>query len=132
MKLEKNEKFFFGKFKNQVGLIYIKKSFSNIFLTLTDLNNKVIISCSSGSSDNYFNKREKMSPYALEKMFKRVLLYLKLYNIQVIKLYLKLKIGAHVYFLIKELNYYGFSVSHIFEKNRLPHNGSKARKRPRK
>ena len=130
MKLIKNENFFFGRDKS--AYIFVKKSFSNFFFTLTDLNKKVIVSCSSGSSDVFFSRKQKMSPYVVENVFKKLLFFLKLYSIKFLRISLKLRVSSHIYFLIKELNYYGYSVSHIFEKNRVPHNGVKTRKRPKK
>ena len=57
-KLKKNH-FFFGNLKLKIAKLYIRRSYTNVFITLCDLNNKVIICKSSGSSDNIKNKRRK-------------------------------------------------------------------------
>ena len=43
-------KFSLGGDLNRIAHLYMRKSFSNIFLTLTDLNDRVIICRTSGSS----------------------------------------------------------------------------------
>jgi ribosomal protein S11 len=131
IKLEKKNIFFLGDFEKSAK-IHIKKSFSNIFITLTDLNDKVIICYSSGSSMAIVSKKQKASPYAVEAIVKKLLLYLRLYNIKNLQIILKLKVSSHVFFLIKELNFYGFTISNIFEKKSIPHNGVRSRKAPRK
>lgn len=45
----KSNKFFFGSGNYKYGHLYLRKSFSNIFLTFTDSNNKVIICKTSGN-----------------------------------------------------------------------------------
>jgi len=49
-KVKIKDKFNFGikKYKFNMGRLYLRKSFSNIFLTFTDLSNKVIICKTSG------------------------------------------------------------------------------------
>jgi ribosomal protein S11 len=131
MKLERKELFFLGNAEKSAK-IHIKKSFSNIFITLTDLHDKVIICYSSGSSMEIVSKRQKSSPYAVESIVKKLLFYLRLYKIKSLQIILKLKVSSHVFFLIKELNFYGFTISSIFEKKCLPHNGVRSRKLPRK
>jgi len=131
IKLAKKKTFFLGDFEKSAK-IHIKKSFSNIFITLTDLQDKVIICYSSGSAMAAASKKQKTSPYAVEAIVKKLLLYLRLYNIKSLQIILRLRVSSHVYFLIKELNFYGFTISNILERKRLPHNGVRSRKAPRK
>jgi ribosomal protein S11 len=131
IKLAKKKTFFLGDLEKSAK-IHIKKSFSNIFITLTDLHDKVIICYSSGSAMAVVSKKQKSSPYAVEAIVKKLLLHLRLYNIKSLQIILRLKVSSHVYFLIKELNFYGFTVSNILERKCLPHNGVRSRKAPRK
>lgn len=48
MKLKKNNNFFLGKSRN-FGRLYMRRTYSNIFITLTDMNNQVIICKTSGN-----------------------------------------------------------------------------------
>jgi ribosomal protein S11 len=68
MKLSKKNHFFFG-LKTKVGLLYSKKSNSNIFLTLTDLNHRVVVCKTSGLTIKG-SKRKKKAPFALEVLLK--------------------------------------------------------------
>lgn len=59
-------KFVFGK-----GLharLYFRHTINNVFLTLTDLNNKVIYTRSTGMCLDAKNKRERLSLLAIEYM----------------------------------------------------------------
>jgi len=121
-------KFNLGKKKNKIAKIYIKRTYTNIFITLTDLNNKVIICKTSGSSDNsIFNKRRKKIPQAIEKIIFKINNYLKLYNITNIHLILKMRIKSHVYTLLSKLYSYGIKISSITSKRLIAHNGVKGR-----
>jgi ribosomal protein S11 len=80
----------------KIAKIYIKRTYTNIFITLTDINNKVIICKTSGSSDKIYNKRKKKIAQAVEKIIFRIKKYFKLYNIMFLHLILKMKVKAHV------------------------------------
>jgi ribosomal protein S11 len=123
--------FFFGSQKKKARL-HMKKSFSNIFITVTDLNNLVIFCATSGSADPSFSKKKKRSPHAVEAICRQLVAYLRFHKIKILELVLKLRVSAHVYTLLKELKFYGFIVSKIIERYRLPHNGVRKRRKPRK
>lgn len=115
-------KFFFRLYEgSRVARIFLKKSFSNFFLTLTDLNGNVIVSVSSGSVNQNVSKKRKLSHYSIEPVFKVLLDYLREHKILYLELFLKLRISAHVFSLVRELNFYGFSVSKVVEINKIPH-----------
>jgi ribosomal protein S11 len=115
------------KIKNKIAKIYIKRTYTNIFITLTDLDNKVIICKTSGSSDTILNKRRKKIPQAVEKIAAGINNYLKLYNITHIHLILKMRIKSHVYTLLSKLYSYGIIISSITSKRLIAHNGVKGR-----
>jgi len=58
--------FQFGKGKDRIAKLYLKRSYTNIFLTLTDWADKIIISKTSGNSGLKGSKRRKKVPLALE------------------------------------------------------------------
>lgn len=111
----------------KIGKIYIKRTYTNIFVTLTDLNNKVIICKTSGSSDKIYNKRKKKIAQAVEKIVIKLNKILKLYNILYLQIILKMKIKAHIYTLLSKLHLFGFKILNIKSKKILAHNGIKGR-----
>lgn len=121
-KLKKNH-FFFGKLKLRVAKLYIRRSYTNVFITLCDLNNKVIICKSSGSSDNIKNKRRKRIAQAVENIMLYIRKTMKLYNVINIHLILKMKIKSHVYTLLNRLKYYGINILNISSRRSISHNG---------
>lgn len=123
----KLKKFNFGGNDLKIAKIYIKRTYTNIFITLTDINNKVIICKTSGSSDKVYNKRKKKIAQAVEKIIFRIKKYFKLYNIMFLHLVLKMKVKAHVYTLLNKLHIYGIKVLSIKSKKLLAHNGVKGR-----
>lgn len=123
--------FFFGK--NTVAkkaFIHLRKAPTNIILTLTDLRFKVIFSCSSGSVEG--NKKFRRSTYVMEPLFAKVLAYLRYHDITFVDLLLRMRLGSHTFSFIKECSFHGLTVVRILTRNFLPHNGVRARKRPRK
>jgi ribosomal protein S11 len=122
----KLKNFNFGD-KYKVGKIYIKRTYTNIFITLTDINNKVIICRTSGSSEKIYNKRKKRIAQAVEKIIFRIKKYIKLYNIMYLHIILKMKVKSHVYTLLSKLHSYGIKILSIKSKKLLAHNGVKGR-----
>lgn len=125
-KIKKDKKFFFGK---NIANIHIKRTYTNIFVTLTDLNNNVIVCVTSGSADNTItNRRRKKIALALEKIVLTLNYFFKLYEIKYINVILKMKVKAHVYTLLSKLIYFGLIVLSICSRKLLAHNGVKGRR----
>jgi ribosomal protein S11 len=124
---KKKNHFNLGKLNNRICYIYIRRTFSNIFITLCDLNKKVIICQTSGTSDIYENKRRKRIAQAVEKIMFKINKYFKLYKIKAVFIILKMKIKSHVYTLIKKLMYYNIVILGITFKRSIAHNGVKGR-----
>ena len=121
----RKDHFFFGNKK--IINLYIKRTYTNIFITLCDLNNKVIICKTSGSSDNIKNKRRKRIAQAVEKIIFHIRKFIKLYDIININLILKMKVKSHVYTLLSRLKYYGLNIMSITIRRAIAHNGVKGR-----
>jgi len=121
----RKDHFFFGNKK--IINLYIKRTYTNIFITLCDLNDKVIICKTSGSSDNIKNKRRKRIAQAVEKIIFHIRKIIKLYDIININLILKMKVKSHVYTLISRLKYYGLNIMSISIRRAIAHNGVKGR-----
>jgi len=121
--------FFFGNHDNKTAKIYLRKTWSNIFLTLSDLNDKVIICKSSGNCKVSDSKRRKKIAMAIETIMKY--LYdesISLFNIKNVIIILKMKVKSHLYTLIKRLKYYKINIINIYSRRRVSHNGVRKRK----
>lgn len=108
------------------AFIFIKKTFSNIFITLTDLNLKVIVCKTSTIAGIKGNKRRKVAPQAIEYIvsslmsynFKTVYICLNLYSF---------KIRKYLYNLLRELNLNNIIIKGFFRFNYRAHNGVRGR-----
>jgi len=129
-KVKIKDKFNFGikKYKFNMGRLYLRKSFSNIFLTFTDLSNKVIICKTSGNSGITGSKRRKRIPLALETIVKSLHRFFLLYQIKSIQIVLKMRKNSYFKTLLKLLSYYGISISGFSYRRILAFNGVKGRK----
>lgn len=128
-KIIKKKHFFFkkGNLEN-TAKIYLNKSYTNIYVTLTDLHNKVIICKSSGNSGIFGSKRRKIAYQAIELIIRKLSVYLKLYNIITVIIILKIKINPLLYFLLKELIYYNIIIKEISLRRPKAFNGVRGRK----
>lgn len=135
LNLKKNH-FFFGrknKRKRPVAKVFIKRSHSNIFITLTDLKNSVIICHSSGSSLPSPKKRkDKIYKSAIQPIVVKIKKYLIFHKIKYLKVIINSKIRSQIYALVHELRANKFFIIKLFNRRRNPHNGVKLSKLSRK
>jgi ribosomal protein S11 len=126
MKLKKKENFNFG----EVGAcrIHIRRAYTNIYITLTDLNDQVIVCHTSGSSDKAHSKRRKRAAQTVELIFRNVIPYIRLYKLLNVELVVKMKMSAVFHTLIKELAYYNLNVINIKLRRAIAHNGVRGKK----
>lgn len=126
-KLRKKDNFFFSN--KGVAKLYLRCSYSNIFLTLTDLNDHVIICHTSGSSDKTTrSKRRKKAPQTIEPIMRKLKPFIDLYNIRNIEIINKTKVSAVFRALVKELEFYNILILSIKWVHILAHNGVRGRK----
>lgn len=112
--------------------VYLKRSHSNVFITITDLRGKVIKCHSSGSAIQLCrSKRIKKSPQAIESIIRELVPTFNLYKIKLVHIYLRSRISVFFHYLIRELEYYGIKLDRIIVKRRYPHNGVRGRKKRR-
>jgi len=126
-KLKRQQHFYLGKLDN-TARIYLRKTFSNIFVTLTDLHHRTIVCKTSGNSGIMGSKRRKKVPYAIENIVKELNQFLKLYKITRIFLVLKMRINKFFYFLTRELAFYGISIINFRIRRPVAFNGVRSRK----
>lgn len=117
----------------RVAKLHLKKTYTNIFITLTDLWDKVIVCLSAGlcekSSDS---KRRKTSPQAIEVIMESMNKYFLVYEITDVIIDLKMKSNVFFRFLIKELRYYNIKILRVDVKRKLPFVPMRGRKLRRK
>ena len=124
-KLKKKEIF---NFHGSTGRIFLKSTFSNLIITFTDMDNKVIICKTSGSAGIIGNKRRKRMPQAIETIMTAVIPYIKLYQVTNIEIVLKMKIKNYFYALLKELQYHDIFITSYIVRRRIAFNGQRGRK----
>lgn len=128
MNVMTKRRLFFGAKKGRCAKLYLRRTFSNIFLTLTDLKNKVIICKTSGSSGIKGSKRRKKVPYALEVILKVMSSFFKLHKINAVQIVLKMRVNAFLYAVLRELSHYNITVVRFTVRRSIAFNGTKGRK----
>jgi ribosomal protein S11 len=119
--------------KSRSAKIYIRRTPSNFIVTLTDLCDRVIVCCTSGSSIKLqCTKKRRVSPYAMEDIVQNLATTLNRLGIKRIHIVLKIRTGIVVRFLFKEIMSQGFNIFCVEERLVCPHNGVRSRKLPRK
>ena len=130
MKIKKKFLFNFGF--SSVCKIYLKCTFSNVFITITDMDDKVVMCKSCGSSGVTGTKRRKKAPQAVEQIVSKLNDYLKLYKIINIEVILPPRYNRKVPYLVRELLFYGYKIKKFFVRQIFPHNGVRGRKLKRR
>ena len=77
---DESKNFFFGTDLKKCARLHFRRTHNNIFVTLTDLLNKVIAPMSGGRCFSG-NKRQKKAPQALEPMMAKLFPYCKQHDI---------------------------------------------------
>lgn len=111
--------------KDRNLLLFFKKSFSNIFITLTDLNLKVIVCKTSTIAGIKGNKRRKVAPQAIEYIIASLLKY-RIKNVYIC-LNLKSNIKKFLYTLLRELSANNVNVKGLLRFCIRAHNGVRGR-----
>jgi len=121
----------FSSLKSKFNRIYLKPTFTNIIITLTDANNKVLACHSSGSSGVAGTSRRKKAPQAVAAILRKLHPSFLAHNVRVIELIVR-KMDPVMRSLIRELRYYGITIIALLIRREIAHNGVRHRKMPRK
>jgi ribosomal protein S11 len=108
--------------------LVLNKSASNIFLTFSDLQNKVIRCQTAGMSQVGSTKKKKKSPQSIENIVKMLHIFFIKYKIEYFNIVLKTKFSAHIPLLLKELLIRKYKIACIINKRKIAHNGMRGRK----
>lgn len=111
--------------KVEVANFYIKSTFNNTIVSLTDSAGNALVSSSSGALG--FKGSKKSTPYAASQAAKSVLDRSKEFGIQEINVFVS-GVGAGRESAVRALMGSGFKVSNIKDVTPVPHNGCRAKK----
>lgn len=115
-------------FKYGIGHVLFFQKRSNVFLVLKTEKKKHVITLTGGSCKLGDTKKQKISPFNINIMIKRLKEYCKVYNVYRIRFFLRSSINKHYYNIIKYLSLYNIKIMEIGYVLHLPHNGMRIRK----
>ncbi|NCF75226.1 MAG: 30S ribosomal protein S11 [Xanthomonadaceae bacterium] len=107
------------------GKAYIKASYNNTIVTLTDQNGNVL--CWSSAGINNFKGPKKATPYAAGIIVKKAVDKSKIYGLKNVQVIVK-GIGPGRDSAVRALNANGLNVVSIKDMTPIPHNGCRRRK----
>lgn len=110
------------------GVAYVKATYNNTIVTVTDLNGNALAWASAGNCG--FKGPKKATPYAASVIVKSLATKLKEYQMKELNVFVK-GVGSGRDSAVRSLNANGFNVLSIKDITPLPHNGCRA-KRPRR
>ena|ERR1700744_2663255 len=117
---------------SQPAAIFMARRYTNIFITLTDFNNRVIVCKTAGAAGIKGSKKRKTNPQAVETIVKSLKFYFKKYNIKKVSLNMKTKITSHAFALVRYLQFFKVKVISVKCAVAIPHSYIRGRKIRRK
>lgn len=118
-------------FKYGIGHLLFFQKRSNVFLILKTEKQQHVITLTGGSCKLGYTKKEKVSPFNINLIIKRLKEYCKVYEVNRVRFFLRSSINKHYYNIIKYLSIYNIKIMEIGYVLHLPHNGIR-RKKPRR
>lgn len=113
-------------FKSSQGLkmrLFFRRSFTNIFITLTDLRNKVVFSLSAGMCTEKNNRRTKVAPFIVETMALKLVQVLQKFKIVALIVIMRSSLRSHLRILVSKLVKYNYKILSISDRRIVAHNG---------
>ena len=114
--------------KVRQGNVYIKTSYNNTIVTVTDATGQVLASGSSGRSG--FSGARKATPFAAQKIVGDLMERIQPFGMEEIKVYVK-GIGSAREAAIRALSASGMDITALRDITPIPHNGVRPPKRRR-
>lgn len=118
-------------FKYGIGHLLFFQKRSNVFLVLKTEKKRHVITLTAGSCKLGTTKKQKISPFNINIMIRRLKEYCKIYEVSRVRFFLRSSINKHYYNILKYLSLYNIKVMEIGYVLHLPHNGVRKRKRRR-
>lgn len=127
MRLKLRYNFFLGPKKNEAKILF-QSTYSNLFLSLLDMKNKIICFKSSGHISDFDNKKKKKFVSNIDILMESISKFLILYKIKTVIIILRTK--RMRFFgnpLIKKIRSYGIFIKILKYYVPIAHNGVKGR-----
>jgi ribosomal protein S11 len=122
---KKRKKFKYDKrykgFRFKRGILHLKSSRSNYFITLTDLSYKTIQGVTSGKFAQSPNKKAKKSSTSIYFLLKYLFVFIKAHRINSVVIELKSKFDPVFYQCFNFLRYKRIHIHKIYLSRHLPH-----------
>jgi len=118
--------------RSNTANLFLKKTFTNTIITLTDKDYRVIACHSSGSSGITHTSRRKKAPHAVALIVKKLYPHFLSRKIRFVELIITRKVSQHIHYLARELFYYGITIVALHRRRICAHNGVRRKKLPRK
>ena len=119
--------------KKRTGILKLRTTSSNFFITLTDLDHSVLKSMSTGIISNSRMRKKKMSPYLIPFMMKKVKKKILKYKIRNLIIHVNSNINKHmhnVFNYLKNFNYCRIKAVGFFKP--IPHQYGQRKKKARR
>ena len=114
--------------KVREGRVYIRSSYNNTLVSVTDTNGNALVWSSAGRVG--FEGARKSTPFAAQKVMADVIERLQPFGMEEVRIYVK-GIGSARESAIRALGASGFNIISIRDVTPIPHNGVRPRKRRR-
>ena len=118
--------------RKPMAKIHFRANTNNLFLTLTDTNDRVIFTRSTGMCTQEKNKRQQLSPLVIKIMVSDIAR--KMYKLKIARVEIVIRTRARRLFknFMSYVRQNRMQVISIVDKRRLPHNGVRGKARTRK
>ncbi|MDP3997186.1 MAG: 30S ribosomal protein S11 [Candidatus Andersenbacteria bacterium] len=114
--------------KVREGRVYIRSTYNNTQISVTDAAGNVLVWSSAGRAG--FNGARKSTPYAAQRVIADAMERLKPFGMEEARIYVK-GIGSARESAVRALAAAGLSITSIRDMTPIPHNGVRAPKRRR-
>lgn len=114
--------------KVKQGMVFIKSTYNNTIISITDLNGNTLVQSSAGRVG--FGGARKATPYAAGQAMADAIERLKPYGVEEVRIIVK-GIGSARETAVRALSASGLAITSIRDETPIPHNGVRPRKRRR-
>lgn len=115
-----------------VARLHFRHTTNNIYLTLTDINDRVLYTRSTGMHTEAKNKKERVCVPVFESMTTAIVKKLNLLKINKLQIIMRSRLRRYFVTMLKLLVQYGIKIVKMFNIPYIPHNGVRGRKQRRK
>jgi ribosomal protein S11 len=115
--------------RKKICIIMFKKTNTNFFIVVTDLNGKVITYSSAGTVSYSNNSKKKNSVFLVNYMMPKIISILKSLRVDTLRIVLKSNINKHVYQAMRYINACRLKIEHVAFLKPIPHHSGQRKKK---